>query len=122
MFHAALVVSVTEKCSSLVPSLISFVLFLFLSNQWDPRPPETLFTCLSTNVLTRILILIKIMEHTARNKTTYKTTPCPRRRWVKNIKMDLREIGWNGMDWMDLAQDRDQWRSLVNTEMNLRVP
>jgi hypothetical protein len=39
-----------------------------------------------------------------------------------NIKMDLREIGWDGMDWIDLAQDRDQWRALVNTVMNLRVP
>jgi hypothetical protein len=46
----------------------------------------------------------------------------PRRRWVDNIKMDLREIGWNGMDWIDLAQDRYQWRALVNTVMNLRVP
>jgi hypothetical protein len=46
----------------------------------------------------------------------------PRRRWVDNIKMDLREIGWDGMDWMDLAQDRDQWRALVNTVMNLLVP
>jgi hypothetical protein len=46
----------------------------------------------------------------------------PRRMWVDNIKMDHREIGWNGMDWMDLAQDRDQWRALVNTVMNLRVP
>jgi hypothetical protein len=36
-----------------------------------------------------------------------------RRRWVDNIKMDLREIGWDGMDWIDLAQDRDQWRALV---------
>jgi hypothetical protein len=41
----------------------------------------------------------------------------PRRRWVDNIKMDLREIGWNGMDWIGLAQDRDQWRALVNTVM-----
>jgi hypothetical protein len=40
---------------------------------------------------------------------------------VNNIKMDLREIGWDGMDWIDLAQDRDQWRDLVNTVMNLRV-
>jgi hypothetical protein len=46
----------------------------------------------------------------------------PRHRWVYNIKMDLREIGWGGMDWTDLAQDRDQWRALVNMVMNLRVP
>jgi hypothetical protein len=46
----------------------------------------------------------------------------PRRRWVDNIKMDLREIGWNGVDWIDLAQDRDQWRALVNTVMYLQVP
>jgi hypothetical protein len=46
----------------------------------------------------------------------------PRRRWVDNIKMDLREIGWNGRDWIDLAQDRDQWRAYVNAVMNLRVP
>jgi hypothetical protein len=44
------------------------------------------------------------------------------RRWVNNIKMDLRELRWRGMDWIDLAQDRDQWRVLVNTVMNLRVP
>jgi hypothetical protein len=46
----------------------------------------------------------------------------PRRRWVDSIKMDLTEIGWNGMAWIDLAQDGDQWRALVNTIMNLRVP
>jgi hypothetical protein len=46
----------------------------------------------------------------------------PRRSWVDNIKVDLREIGWGGMDWIALAQDRDQWRALVNTVMNLRVP
>jgi hypothetical protein len=46
----------------------------------------------------------------------------PRCRWEDNIKMDLGEIGWGGMDWTDLAQDRDQWRALVNTVMNLRVP
>jgi hypothetical protein len=41
---------------------------------------------------------------------------------VDNIKMDLRDIGCGGMDWSDLAQDRDQWRALVNTVMNLWVP
>jgi hypothetical protein len=48
----------------------------------------------------------------------------PRRRWVDNIKMDLRDtcIGWDGGDWIDLAKDRDQWRVLVNAVMNLRVP
>jgi hypothetical protein len=45
-----------------------------------------------------------------------------RRRWVDNIKIDLRETGWDGMNWIDLAQDRDQWRAQVNTVMNLRVP
>jgi hypothetical protein len=43
-------------------------------------------------------------------------------RWVDNIEMDLREVGWDGMDWIDMAQDRDQWRALVNTVMNLQVP
>jgi hypothetical protein len=46
----------------------------------------------------------------------------PRRRCLNNIKMDLREIGWDGVDWIDLAQNRDQWRALVNTVMNLQVP
>jgi hypothetical protein len=46
----------------------------------------------------------------------------PRRRWVDNIKVYLGEIGWDGVDWIELAQDRDQWRALVNTVMNLRVP
>jgi hypothetical protein len=46
----------------------------------------------------------------------------PRRRWMDNIKMELREIGWSGMDWTDRTQDRDQWRVLVNTVMNLLVP
>jgi hypothetical protein len=41
---------------------------------------------------------------------------------VDNIKIDLREIGWDGVDWIDLAKDRDQWRALVNMVMNLRVP
>jgi hypothetical protein len=45
-----------------------------------------------------------------------------RRRWVNIIKMDLREIGWDGMDWIYPVQDRDHWKALVYTVMNLRVP
>jgi hypothetical protein len=44
----------------------------------------------------------------------------PRRRWVDNIKMDLREIGWDGMDWIEFAKDGDQWRASVNKVMNFR--
>jgi hypothetical protein len=46
----------------------------------------------------------------------------PRRRWECNIRMDIREIGWKEVDWMHPAQDRDQWRELVNKLINLRVP
>jgi hypothetical protein len=46
----------------------------------------------------------------------------PRCRWGDNIKMDLQEVGWEGVDWIDMAQDRDRWRAVVNAVMNLRVP
>ena len=46
----------------------------------------------------------------------------PRRRWEDNIKMNLQEVGCGGVDWIELAQDRDRWRALVSTVMNLEVP
>jgi hypothetical protein len=46
----------------------------------------------------------------------------PRRRWEDNIKTDIREVGWGGIDWINLAQDRDRWRAVVYMVMNLRVP
>jgi hypothetical protein len=46
----------------------------------------------------------------------------PRRRWVDNIRIDLREVGWGDVDWIGLAQDRNRWRALVNSILNLRVP
>jgi hypothetical protein len=46
----------------------------------------------------------------------------PRCKWEDNIRMDLREIGWEDVDWIHVAQDRDQWRALGKTVMNLRVP
>ena len=46
----------------------------------------------------------------------------PRCRWEDNIKMDLQEVGCEGMDWIELAQDRDRWRALVSAVMNLQIP
>jgi hypothetical protein len=46
----------------------------------------------------------------------------PRCRCVDKVKIDLREIGWDGVDWIHIAQDKDQWKALVNTVLNLRVP
>ena len=46
----------------------------------------------------------------------------PRRRWEDDIKMDLQEVGFGGTEWIELAQDRDRWRAIVNVVMNLRVP
>jgi ferric iron reductase protein FhuF len=46
----------------------------------------------------------------------------PRHRWMDNIKMDLKETGWVSVVWIDTARDRDQWRALVNTVLNLQIP
>jgi hypothetical protein len=46
----------------------------------------------------------------------------PRRLWLNNIRMDLVEVGWGDVDWIGLAKDRDRWRALVNSVLNLRVP
>jgi hypothetical protein len=72
------------------------------------------------------------MQHEWEKRTSYRIfmgkpegkgiLGTPRRRWVDSIKMDLRAIEWECMDWIDLDQDGDQWRALVNTVMNLRVP
>ena len=51
-----------------------------------------------------------------------RTLGRPRRRWEDNIKMDLQEVGCGGMDWIEVAQDRDRWRALVYAVMNLQVP
>jgi hypothetical protein len=46
----------------------------------------------------------------------------PKNRWVDNIKIDLRDIGWDATDWIDLAQDKERWKALVNAVKNFRVP
>ena len=65
----------------------------------------------STGYVTIIIIII-----------TKRPLGRPRRRWEDNIKMDLQEVGGGCEDWMELAQDRDRWRALVGTVMNLRLP
>jgi hypothetical protein len=57
-----------------------------------------------------------------RNQEGKRPLGRPRRRWVDNIRMDLGEVGWGNVDWIGLAQDRNRWRALVNSVLNLRVP
>ena len=57
-----------------------------------------------------------------RNPEGKRPLGIPRRRWEDNIKMELQEVGCGGMEWIELAQDRDRWRALVNAVMFLRVP
>jgi hypothetical protein len=54
-------------------------------------------------------------------RNAYRPLRIPRNRWVHNIKTDLAEIEWGGMEWIDLAQDTDRWRAVVNTIMKVRV-
>ena len=56
------------------------------------------------------------------NQIIVRLSERPRRRWEDNIKMDFQEVGGGCGNWMELAQDRDRWRALVSTVMNLRVP
>jgi hypothetical protein len=74
-------------------------------------------TVLSINVY---FTFIKLMTYS--RPEDKRPLGTPRHRWEDNIKMDLREIGIDGANWIRLAQDRVQWRSFVNTMMNLRVP
>jgi hypothetical protein len=70
----------------------------------------------STNGETKNAYMIFVIKREGTRPLGKSRSSC-----VDKIKMDLREIEWDGMDWIDLAHDRDQWRALVNTVMNLRV-
>ena len=78
-----------------------------------PRIRETEFHLTTNNKQYRILV-----GKPERKKPLGR----PRRRWEDNIKMDLQGVGGGVMDWIELAQDRDRWRAIVNAVMNLRVP
>jgi hypothetical protein len=67
------------------------------------------------------VISFRILQIKARKKGK-RPLGRPRRRWVDNIRMDLELRGWGGVDWIGVAQDRDRWRALVNSVMNLLVP
>ena len=62
--------------------------------------------------------IYRVLEEKSEGK---RTLGKPRRRWEDNIKMDLKEMGCGGVDWIELAQDSDRWRALLNAVMNLRV-
>jgi hypothetical protein len=71
-----------------------------------------------------IIMLVKFLVSWGGVQTPEGKRPLEKfkRRWDDNIKMDLIKVGWGDMDWLDLTQDRDQWRALVNAVMNFRVP
>jgi hypothetical protein len=66
-----------------------------------------------------MFMFVRLVYHLPEGKRPFGR---PRHRWKDNIKMGLHEVGCEGMAWIDVAQDRDRWRSLVNAVMNLRVP
>jgi hypothetical protein len=69
-----------------------------------------------------VLKALKISYQYERHSEGKRPLGRPRCRWMDNIKIDLREVGWDGIDWIDLAQDRYRWMALGNTVMNLQVP
>jgi hypothetical protein len=78
------------------------------------------FSCRLSFLLRILLLELKIVLFFVVNSTMILGRP--RRRWEDNIKLYLQEVGFGGMEWIELAQDRDRWWALVNTVMNLRVP
>ncbi|PNF21336.1 hypothetical protein B7P43_G02098 [Cryptotermes secundus] len=95
---------------------------------WRKLHNEELHNLCSSSSIIRMIRLRRVRwaGHVARmgekRILVGKSEGRPRRRWVDSIRMNLREIGWDGMDWIGLAQDRDQWRAILNMVMNLRVP
>jgi hypothetical protein len=81
-------------------------------NSHTPKPEDHTFSAVSYYVV-YIRSYFQYLEAVSSNRNLLT---------CHTVKMDLREIGWGGMDWIDLTQDRDQWRALVNKVVNLRIP
>ena len=84
-------------------------------------PPELMNSLLKTR-LSEVLVLWSGQERMFKVDKEEGRLGRPRRRWEDNIKMDLQEVGCRGMDWIELAQDRDRWRTRVNALTKIRVP
>jgi hypothetical protein len=129
---------VHKQCSSvLLSSVYYWIPFRGITGEWRRLRNEELNDLYSSANIIRVIKSRRMRwaGHVARmgeKRGAYRTLvgrpegrrPLgrPRRRWEDNIKMDFREVGWVGMNWIELAQDRDRWRALVNAVMNLRVP
>jgi hypothetical protein len=101
-----------------------------VTGEWRTLHNEELHDLYSSPSIIRIIKARKMRwaRHVARmgeKRNAYKLLvgkPRPRRRWLDNIRMDLVKVGWGDVDWIGLAQDRDRWRALVTSVLNLRVP
>jgi hypothetical protein len=106
-----------------------------VTGEWRKLHNKELCNLYSSPNIIRIIKLMRWAGHVARmgeKKNAYrllvgkpegKRPPGrPRRRWVDNIRMDLGKVGWGDVDWIGLAQDRNRWRAVVNSVLNLRVP
>jgi hypothetical protein len=83
---------------------------------------KCVYYVLSNGHISSVGILRKVIQIVGGKPEGKRPLGRPRHRWVDNIKRDLGEVGWDYVDWIGLAQDRNRWRALVNSVLNLRVP
>jgi predicted small integral membrane protein len=98
-----------------------------VTGEWRKLHNEELHDLYFSSSIIRIIKSMRMRwaGHVARmgeKRNAYRPLETRRRGWVDNIRMDLVEMGWSDVDWIGLAQDRNRWRALVNSVLNLRVP
>jgi hypothetical protein len=94
--------------------------YLFMNKYYERNRSEISYYLRETQSTSSIRICLIYLKYYSLGSP--QSLGRPRRRWEDNIKVDLREIGFGDVDWINWAQDRDRWRALVNTVTNLRVP